>query len=239
MKILLTICARGGSKGIPGKNIKPLNGRPLLDYTIQAAKRFQATHPGTDIVLSTDAQAIREVAKTCGLDSDYQRPDALGGDTVGKIDVLRDVLLWQEAATGLTYDILLDLDVTSPLRTQDDLSKGLELLLNNPEAVNLFSVSPAGRNPYFNMVEQQENGYYAQVKKLPSTVLSRQAAPRVYDMNASFYVYKRAFFTLGYTGAITDKSLIYEMPHTCFDLDEPIDFEFVTYLLSTNKLTIE
>ena len=86
------------------------------------------------------------------------------------------------------------------------------------------------------MVELKENGFYSQVKKPEETVLTRQSAPVVYDMNASFYFYKRAFFEMGYKGAITDKSLVYVVPHTCFDLDHPIDFEILSYLMENNKL---
>ena len=107
-----------------------------------------------------------------------------------------------------------DRDVTSPLRTLEDLKEAFNLIQSDEKAVNLFSVSEPGRNPYFNQVEQKENGYYAQVKALDINVLSRQAAPKVYDMNASFYFYKRCFFDLGYKGAITDRSLIYLMNHT-------------------------
>jgi CMP-N-acetylneuraminic acid synthetase len=86
------------------------------------------------------------------------------------------------------------------------------------------------------MVEQKKNGFFAQVKQPEGLVLSRQSAPKVYDLNASFYFYKRAFFDFGYQGAITDKSLIYVVPHICFDLDHPIDFEILSYLMENNKL---
>lgn len=86
------------------------------------------------------------------------------------------------------------------------------------------------------MVEQKENGYYAQVKMPDNNVFTRQSAPQVYDLNASFYFYKRSFFDMGYKGAITDRSLVYKVPHICFDLDHPIDFEIISYLMSNNKL---
>ena len=131
---------------------------------------------------------------------------------------------------------MLDLDVSSPLRNLEDLKTAFGMLAGDAEAVNLFSVSPAGRSPYFNMVERKENGYYAQVKRPDTNVFTRQSAPVVYDLNASFYFYRRSFFDLGYKGAITDKSLVYVMPHICFDLDHPIDFEFISYLLENRKL---
>lgn len=235
MNLLITICARGGSKGIPGKNIKPLCGRPLISYTIDTARRFASQYPGTTIALSTDSEEIKRVAAECGLKSDYTRPETLAGDSVGKIDAIADILRYSEAHQGVRYDYVLDMDVTSPLRNVEDLNAAFALLEADTHAVNLFSVSPAGRNPYFNMVERKENGYYDKVKSL-GDVLSRQAAPKVYDLNASFYFYRRAFFEQGYRGAITDRSLIYEVPHVCFDLDHPIDFEIISYLMGHDKL---
>jgi CMP-N-acetylneuraminic acid synthetase len=238
MDILLTICARGGSKGIPGKNIKMMNGKPLIWYTIQTARMFQKRVPNVDIVLSTDSDEIRRVAKECGLDSDYKRPDYLANDTCGKIDAIKDVLLHYEQQYGKRYDYLLDMDVTSPLRTVDDLLAAFKIIEEEKAAINLYSVSPAGRNPYFNMVEKKANGFYNLVKD-DVLYLSRQVAPVVYEQNGSFYYYRREFFDLGYKGCDTDRSTIYLVPHTCFDLDNPIDFQFMSFLMENNKLEFE
>lgn len=235
-RILITICARGGSKGIPGKNIKELNGKPLLAYTIEVAKQFKNEFQSVDIALSTDSEDIKVVATKFGLFSTYIRPDFLSGDKVGKIDAIRDILLYSERESACTYEYVLDLDVTSPLRSIADLREAFMLLEQDPFAINLFSVSTANRSPYFNVVEQKTNGYYAQVKKPEGDVFTRQSAPLTYDLNASFYFYRRAFFDLEYKGAITDRSLIYKVPHVCFDLDHPIDFDFISYLITNQKL---
>lgn len=234
MRILISICARGGSKGIPGKNIKLLNGVPLINYTIKVARKFQQLYEA-DIAISTDDADIKQAAANYGIINNYTRPDYLATDTAGKIDTITHLLLHQENETGSNYDYVLDLDVTSPLRTIDDLITAFEMLRMDNEAINLFSVNPAARNPYFNMVERKENGYYNLVKKA-ATVLTRQSAPKVYDLNASFYFYKRIFFEDAIKTVFTDKALIFEMPHICFDLDHMIDFEFLNYLLSNNKL---
>jgi len=239
MSLLITICARGGSKGIPGKNIKLLNQKPLIGYTIDTAKKFQQHLADTDIALSTDSEEIKRVAENCGLFSTYTRPDILAGDTAGKIDVIADVLRYYQQDLGKQYDYVLDLDVTSPLRNLDDLLTGFEQLKSNPQAVNLFSVSPASRSPYFNMVEKKANSFFAQVKMPEADIFARQSVPAVYDLNASFYFYRKSFFEQGYKGAITDKSLIYVVPHICFDLDYPIDFEFLSFLVTNNKLDFE
>lgn len=235
MNILITLCARGGSKGVPGKNIKPLNGKPLIAYSIEAAQGF-ANHYGADIALSTDDQGIKSVALQYGIKSEYQRPDMLAGDTAGKVETIADLLQHEENRTGKQYDFVLDLDVSAPLRTVNDLLGAFKLIQEDQNAYNLFSVSPPHKNPYFNMVELAADGYYKLVKKVEGTILTRQSAPKVYDLNASFYFYRRTFFDQGFKSVLTDKALAYELPHISFDIDEPIDFEIMEFLVSTNKL---
>lgn len=239
MNILITICARGGSKGIPGKNIKVINGKPLIAYSIDLTEKLKSKY-GAKVALTTDDKTIKDTARVLGLGTDYVRPDYLATDTAGKIDTIRDVLLYEESIIDKKYDFILDLDVTSPLRSIDDIEKALDLMIDNPEAKNLFSVNQAARNPYFNMVEENKNGFYSLVKTNPDgSVMTRQTAPKVYDLNASFYWYRRSFFDSDSKSAITDKSLIFAMDHICFDLDHPVDFLFMEYLLENNKLDFE
>lgn len=233
MNILITLCARGGSKGIPGKNIRPLNGKPLIGYSIETAQRF-GKPLNADIALSTDDEQIKEAASAFGIHSPYQRPAHLATDAAGKIETIEDLVLHEEQTRNKKYDYILDLDVTSPLRTVEDLQEAFKSITNDPQALNLFSVNYASRNPYFNMVEQQPNGYYGLIKT--GNFVTRQSAPPAYDMNASFYFYRRTFFEQGLKKTITERSLIYVMPHMCFDLDHPIDFDFMSYLLENNKL---
>jgi CMP-N,N'-diacetyllegionaminic acid synthase len=236
MKIIITICARGGSKGIPGKNIKVINGIPLIAYSIDLAVQFRKKYNAL-IALSTDDIEIKKIVESYGITTLYQRPIYLATDVAGKIDTIKDVLLYEESLSNEKFDYLLDLDITSPLRTFEDIEQALFLLINRPEAYNIFSVNPASRNPYFNMVEENDNGFYSLVKtNSGASVMTRQSAPKVFDMNASFYWYRRSFFDLGIKTAITEKSMIYEMHHICFDLDHPVDFLFMEYLLQNNKL---
>jgi CMP-N,N'-diacetyllegionaminic acid synthase len=235
VNVLITICARGGSKGIPGKNIKNINGKPLIAYSINCAKEFAEKY-NAKVALSTDDETIKKTALDAGLDTSYIRPAALGGDTVGKIDVLKDILLYEEKIAEHKYDILLDLDVTSPLRNFSDLNKAYETFLSDEKCLTLFSVNPANRNPYFNMVEMDGSGYVHLSKKPEGVLLTRQSTPKVYDLNASFYFYKREFFNLGLKTPICDKAKVLVMDHTCFDLDHPVDFDFMEYLLVNNKL---
>ncbi|RYE58036.1 MAG: acylneuraminate cytidylyltransferase family protein, partial [Sphingobacteriales bacterium] len=122
MNILITICARGGSKGIPGKNIRKINGAPLIHYSISTAIKFKNSVPDdVDIALSTDSPEIKDVSRFAGLESDYIRPEHLSTDTAGKVDAIFDVRNFYEAHYKKTYDLILDLDVSSPLRNVDDL----------------------------------------------------------------------------------------------------------------------
>lgn len=238
LKILITLCARGGSKGIPGKNIRPLAGKPLIEYTVDIAKKI-AKQFNAKISLSTDDEEIKKVGEMLGIKTAYVRPSELASDVAGKIDTIRDVLFYEESLLKSKYDYILDLDITSPLRTLDDLTSAFEMIKNDRNALTLFSVNPAARNPYFNMVEQKENGYFDLIKKASDgAVMSRQKAPAVFDLNASFYWYKRVFFDLELKSPITDKSLVYVMDHICFDLDHPIDFDFLEYLIMSKKTDI-
>jgi CMP-N,N'-diacetyllegionaminic acid synthase len=234
MKFLVTICARGGSKGIPGKNVRMLNGKPLIGYSIEIAKAFCQKYEAV-ITLSTDSTVIKDVASKYGLITDYNRPEEFATDKAGKIITIHDVLQYEEQRLNTKFDYILDLDITSPLRILKDLEEAFVMIRENPDALNIFSVSPPNRNPYFNMIEPTANGYCKLVKD-DFVIKSRQQAPIVYDMNASFYFYRRKFFDEGWETAITKKSMFYVVPHVCFDLDNPIDFTVMEVILRENLL---
>ena len=236
MNLLITVCARGGSKGIPGKNIKMLNGKPLIEYTLNSAQKISEKF-NAKVSISTDDENILKICQSLGYQSNYIRPLELSTDHAGKIDTIHDLLLFEEKELVLTYDYILDLDVTSPLRTQGDMLEAFELLENNTDALNIFSVNKANKNPYFNMVEENGNGYFELSKK--GEFLTRQSANPVFELNASFYFYKREFFNLVDKTVINSRSLIYEMNHICFDLDHPIDFEFMSFLFENKKIDFQ
>lgn len=233
--ILITICARGGSKGIPGKNIKPVGGRPLLAYTVDVALKFAKKY-NCEIILSTDSSDILRVGKECGITSDYKRPDYLANDTCGKPDAIKDALIWAETKNRKLYDFVIDLDVTSPIRTLEDIEKSVQMIQQNNEALTIFSVNPCARNPYFNMVQENREGFYSVV--LGGKYKTRQSAPKVYDMNASIYVYRRAALMCDNPRAVTERSLVYVMNHICFDLDEPSDYDYLSYLIENKKISL-
>lgn len=238
-KILITICARGGSKGIPGKNIKEINDKPLIYYTLKVAEQFLKFHPSTYIYLSTDSEEVKTVVNNLKFDcinTGYTRPLELATDSVGKMEVIKDVKDYAEREQKVKFNFVIDLDVTSPLRSIKDIELAVKKLNSNPEALNIFSVNPASRNPYFNMVEENDQGFAELCKS--GAFLTRQSSPPVYDMNASIYVYKQEFFKEN-RRAVSERSLIYKMDHICFDLDHPVDFEFITFLIKNDKLTFD
>ena len=239
MKFLITICARGGSKGVPGKNIRPINGIPLIAYSIKLAGRFLDQMGDGIIQLSTESGEIKEVAAHYGLDITYTRPDVLAGDQIGKVDVMAAALEYAENTYNCSFEYVLDLDISSPLRTLTDLVQAFNLIESDKEALDIFSVNKAARNPYFNMVETKESGYFGLVKELPSKLNTRQSAPKVYDMNASFYFFRRAFFKQGLRSVITKSSLIYVMEHICFDIDDMDDLKIMECLLENDIIQIE
>lgn len=232
--LLITICARGGSKGVKGKNIRQLNGKPLIYYTIKQAKEWGK---GKHIIVSTDSEEIAQVAKDCGAEVPFMRPVDLATDTISKIPAIRHVLNYCEAFYKEKYSLVMDLDPTSPVRKTSDLENSLSLFLKK-KPKTLFSVVPAHRNPYFNMVEEDLEGK-AHLSKT-GVFFSRQSAPKAYDMNASIYIYARAFLIDEENmQPISDNSIIYIMDEfSRTDIDSELDFKFIEYLVKEHIITL-
>jgi CMP-N-acetylneuraminic acid synthetase len=227
-KMLVTICARGGSQGLPGKNIKPLLGKPMIAHTIEQAKRWR---PDARIVVSTDSREIADVARSAGAEVPFVRPDHLATSAAGKLEVITHAFEQAEKAFGERYDWVVDLDVTSPMRTTADLERGLETFKRSGKPV-CFSVVRARKNPYFNMVERGPDGKVGLVKPLGRSVLARQAAPQVWDMNASIYFFSRDFLLSRPQALWEGECEMFEMPkESAFDVDEEVDFVVVEALM--------
>lgn len=234
-KILLTICARGGSKGVKNKNIRLLRGLPLIVYTIKQALSWgKAAH----VVVSTDSPEIAQIAKKFGAAVPFMRPPELATDIAPKIPVLRHALKSCEKIFHDKYDAVLDLDPTAPVRTRSDLDKSLKLFFaKSPKS--LFSVVEAHKNPYFNMVEEV-GGRVRLCKKLCAAPTSRQGAPKVYAMNASIYVYNRDYLLNEKNiHPVGDNSVIYLMNDLCgVDIDREIDFKFIEFLVKEKTISL-
>jgi len=222
-KVLCVIPARSGSKGLPGKNIKELMGKPLLAYSIEHAK---ASKYIDRIVVSTDGLEIAGVALRHGAEVPFLRPNELAGDQSSTIDALLHAVEEVEGS-GYGFDYLVLLHVTTPLRSAEDVDACIELLAGT-NAESVFSVTEAHRNPYFNMVEVSD-GRVSLVK--PGNFVSRQTAPRVFDMNSSIYVWKKDALKEK-KAVILDKTAIYMMPRErSIDIDDGLDFRIAEMIL--------
>lgn len=227
-KILVTICARGGSKGVKDKNIRELCGKPLLAHTLEHARVWRRTN---DIYLSTDAEEIANIARNLGLDIPRLRDSNLAGDAIGKLDVIRDAVIHAEKDHQTFYDFVVDLDVTAPLRLVEDI-EGTYQELQSGEYDVVLSACEARRNPYFNLIELDSNRRAHLSKSLGQSILSRQSAPTVYEANASIYVYRRSFFDQAASFCVGPNTGIYVMPtERSWDIDHEEDLAIVEVLM--------
>lgn len=182
-RTIATICARGGSKGLPGKNIRAFAGRPLIAHTIAHALACSEIDA---VYVSTDDVRIADVARAAGAIVPYMRPAELATDEAGKLPVIEHLVSHLERKGELIRRVV-DLQPTSPLRESADISAALA---TRPEAQLIVSVATAADNPYFNLVEQGSDGL-VHLCKGQGTV-RRQDAPTVYALNGSIYVWHRA-----------------------------------------------
>lgn len=235
-KILITICARGGSKGVKGKNIRLLNGKPLIYYTIKQALEWnKAAH----IIVTTDSKEIADIAIACGAEVPFMRPKNLAADTSPTLPVLTHALLESEKIFKTKFDTLIDLPVTAPVRSVKDLENAYKLFKKkNPK--NLVTVTPSHRNPYFNMLEVEKNGRVKYSKA--GNFTRRQDAPEVYDMNNSIYIYQSDYLRDEKIklDKISDDTIAYVMdPITSIDIDTETDFKILESLVKSSLVNIE
>lgn len=228
MTRICTVCARGGSKGVKGKNTRLLNGKPLVALSIEQAK---ASGLFDVIAVSSDSEQILEIARAHGADYLVQRPEELATDTAAKLPVIRHCVAEVERRLGRAGTICVDLDATSPLRSIEDIRNAVALL-EKTGAGNVITAMPARRSPYFNLVEVDEQGLVRLAKPVTTPFARRQDAPKCYDMNASIYVWKRDVLFDAPTLFNADTQL-YVMPEErSIDIDSELDFLFVEFLMS-------
>ena len=226
---LCSICARGGSKGVPNKNISLINGKPLIAYSILQAKDSGLF---SNIVVSSDSEEILAVAKKYGADTLVKRPNDLASDTAPKLPSIKHCLEESMRINQKKYDYVIDLDSTSPLRTANDIINVVTMLFAQLNTQNVITGTPSRRSPYFNMVEVDQDGIPRVSKKLTSDITRRQDAPQCFDMNASIYAWKRDALLLN-ESIFTDRTKLYVMPEErSIDIDTPLDLEIVSYLLA-------
>jgi CMP-N,N'-diacetyllegionaminic acid synthase len=229
-KVLCTICARGGSKGVKNKNIKEINGKPLIAYTVEQAKESKLFE---HIVISTDSDDIANIAKKYGAEVFFKRSVEMASDTAGKLDVIRDAFKRSEEYYDEKYDYLIDLDATAPLREVEDILNSFEQFLNDDND-NLITAMPSRRSPYFNLVEQDKNGKITLSKTLDESVVRRQDAPKSYDMNASIYIWKRETILNENSLFLKNTGLYVMSEERSIDIDTELDYKLVELIMKEN-----
>lgn len=225
MKNFAFIFARGGSKGLPRKNIKLLAGKPLLQYSIDTA----LDSPSIDnVFVSTDDSEIAEIANACGAIV-IERPADLASDTSPEWLSWRHATEWVQRNYG-EFDSFVSLPATSPLRSVDDVERAISQLITT-EADVCISVTPASRSPYFNMVKLTESGMVELVNKPLSDVSRRQDAPEVFDITTVVYV-TRPSFVLNQYGIFSGRVASIEVPkERAVDIDDIYDFKLAEAII--------
>ena len=228
MKILYLIPARGGSKGLPGKNIKLLSKKPLLYYSIDFARHFTGDE---NIFVSTDDDTIINTVNNYNLTIPFKRPDALATDTAGSWEVICHAIESFEK-NGLVYDCVVLLQPTTPFRKKEDLIEALKIFSNDLDMV--VSVKESDANPYYNLFEENSQCYLEKCNK-NSNAIRRQDVPPVYQYNGSLYVINVK--SIKKYSSFTEFKLIKKIKMDSIysiDIDSLMDFEFCEFLLSKN-----
>ena len=223
-RVIATICARGGSKALPGKNLRPLAGKPLIVHTIEHALACRVID---GVFVSTDDEQIAEVAQRAGAQVPYLRPAELATDEAPKLPAIGHLVAHLERS-GMSVDTVVDLQPTSPLRRPEDIEAALALL---DDADLVVSVTEPSHNPYYTLAEADAQGRL-QLSK-PAGFARRQDAPAVWGLNGSIYVWRRAALTKAIAeGFWSVRAKPYAMPRRrSVDIDDLEDFELAQWLL--------
>lgn len=229
MKYLVVIPARGGSKGIPHKNIKPLGGKPLIYYSIDIARQFTTDE---NICVTTDDSEIISVVEQHGLKVPFVRPAELATDTCGSSEVIQHAYQFF-AAKGIQYDAIVLLQPTSPFRKVEFIKEAVALYDESIDMVT--SVRPAACNPYYDGFEEDKDGLL-QISKGDGTIARRQEAPKVWQQNGSIYVINPKSLVDKGMGGFT-KIKKYAMPEAySVDLDTMLDWKMAELFIKEGIL---
>lgn len=220
MTPLYIIPARGGSKGIPGKNIAPLAGRPLIAYTIDAALEA-ARRTGGTVMVSTDSDEIAAVAEACGLATPYRRPPELATDSAGSREVVLHAMQWARQ-NNIEFDVVVLLQPTSPLRTADDITGTLEAYAADDGADMAVSVCLSDENPYYNLFETDADGNL-HICKGDGLYTRRQDVPPVYRYNGAVYAIRPDSIGAMPLGAFPRRIPYVMDSRRSIDIDTPAD----------------
>lgn len=233
MNILFTICGRAGSKGLKNKNLRELNGIPLVYYSLFVIKLYCDKYRNDKVVvaLNTDSEELVELVMKQTYIPGIQiikRKAELADDTTPKVSVIQST--YQQCKSYINFDVIVDLDVTSPLRRLCDVECAIQKILQDRQCDVAFSVVPSRRSPYFNMVEKRGN-YYQKICRTDFTV--RQQSPATYELNASIYAYNPNFLEKEIDKTLLEYNCaIIEMPdYLVLDIDSEKDLWLMKEIL--------
>lgn len=221
MKILCSICGRSGSSGVKNKNIKNFLGKPLISYTIVQAKKSKLFDK---IIISSDSKKILNIGKAHNIDLLIKRPLKFANSTSAKIAAINHLFKYAEKFYKTKFDLIVDLDITSPLRSIEDIKRTLRKIKSKKSAANVICITNCRRNPYFNMVKLSEKRIKVVIggKK---TIKSRQKAPKVYDVCPSVIAWNREGI-LKFKNVINKNTYFNFIPiNRSMDIDTMYDFE--------------
>jgi N-acylneuraminate cytidylyltransferase len=226
--VIATICARGGSKGLPRKNVLQFLGRPLIAHSIEQALACSAIE---GVYVSTDDDEIAKVATQYGAQVPYRRPAELASDQAAKIPAIEHLVAHLEAQ-GRSISVVVDLQPTSPLRAPSDIEQALALA---PQADLVVSVTEPSHNPYFSLVEAQPDGTLRLSKSAAG--VRRQDVPEAWGLNGSIYVWQRpALARAARDGFWSVAVRPFVMPRErSVDIDDALDFEMAQWLAQRRK----
>src|SRR5262245_22290317 len=221
------VCARGGSKGVPRKNLRCLAGKPLITHAIQCAHSCSTLRR---VVVSTDDHAIADLSREQGAEVPFIRPAHLALDDTSKWPVFQHLVEALEHADGERVDVLVDLDAGVPLRRPSDIDGCVNQLLSGTADV-VATAYEADRNPYFNMVELKADGFAKIVKSPGVPIVCRQAAPAVYNLSPAVYAIRRDALWK-YSHWSEARLEIYPLPRErAIDIDSELDLRLAEFLL--------
>jgi len=221
------IFARGGSKGLPGKNIRLLAGKPLIGWAIEQALSVPDIER---VIVSTDLQEIADIALSYGAEVPFLRPSQLSNDTSPEIDAWCHALTYLQDTEGCLPDIFVSVPTTAPLRLPEDIKSCIDIYRNG-KADAVLAVTRAHRNPWFNMVSIQSDGIVQRVNNPDGFLTRRQDAPEVFDITTVAYVVNPEFILSGcpmFSGSIRAARVPIER---AIDIDTLHDFEIAEFLM--------
>lgn len=234
MKRICTICARSGSTRLKNKNIYPINGIPLLAYSIATAR---ASNMMDQIVITSDSEQYLEIGKKWGADQIIKRPVKLASSTISKTASIAHAVTEAEKVVGYPFDTIIDLDVTAPIRRVYDVVQAIKLLEKNNENA-LISAVESKSTPFSNMFFMDDKGYLKSIVDQEKLIEHTGSTQTCYALNASIYAWQRDFF-MSNPATVLPGTKLYIMPQLArHDVDRLEDIRYIEYIIEKNLFDI-